>query len=71
MNQDTVKDKVALSAKAIEKMKVGDADKSDIGENSGLHVTCGKTGLKSFIYRYRSPINNALKKITLGHYPQM
>ena len=27
MNQDTVKDKVALSAKAIEKMKVGDADK--------------------------------------------
>ena len=71
MNQDTVKDKVALSAKAIEKMKVGDADKSDIGENSGLRVTCGKTGLKSFIYRYRSPINNALKKITLGHYPQM
>ena len=71
MNQDTVKDKVALSAKAIEKMKVGDADKSDIGENSGLRVTCGKTGLKSFIYRYRSPINNALKKITLGHYPHM
>ncbi|HBU89085.1 MAG TPA: integrase [Acinetobacter sp.] len=65
------KKKVALSARAIEKMKVGDPDKSDIGEYIGLRVTCGKTGLKSFVYRYRSPIDNSLKKITLGNYPHM
>lgn len=52
-------------------MKVGDSDKVDIGEYAGLRVTCGKTGLKSFVYRYRSPIDNSLKKITLGNYPMM
>lgn len=65
------KKKVALSARAIDKMKVGDPDKSDIGEYIGLRVVCGKTGLKSFVYRYRSPIDNSLKKITLGNYPHM
>ncbi|MBO3659426.1 tyrosine-type recombinase/integrase [Acinetobacter haemolyticus] len=65
------KKKVALSARAIDKMKPEDADKSDIGEYTGLRVICGKTGLKSFIYRYRSPIDNSLKKITLGNYPHM
>ncbi|UOB53394.1 tyrosine-type recombinase/integrase [Acinetobacter junii] len=65
------KKKVALSARAIDKMKIGDPDKSDIGEYLGLRVVCGKTGLKSFVYRYRSPIDNSLKKITLGNYPNM
>lgn len=65
------KKKVALSARAIDKMKAGDVDKSDIGEYTGLRVVCGKTGLKSFVYRYRSPIDNSLKKITLGNYPNM
>ena len=65
------KKKVALSARAIDKMKKGDAVKIDIGEYSGLRVVCGKTGLKSFVYRYRSPIDNSLKKITLGNYPTM
>lgn len=65
------KKKVALSARAIDKMKIGDAIKSDIGEYTGLRVVCGKTGLKSFVYRYRSPIDNSLKKITLGNYPHM
>lgn len=65
------KKKVALSARAIDKMKIGDSDKSDIGEYSGLRVICGKTGLKSFVYRYRSPVDNSLKKITLGNYPHM
>lgn len=32
------KKKVALSARAIDKMKFGDADKSDIGEYTGLRV---------------------------------
>ncbi|WP_165495577.1 hypothetical protein [Acinetobacter sp. ANC 4173] len=36
--------KVALSARAIDNMKVGDKDKTDVGEHSGLRVSCGKTG---------------------------
>lgn len=72
MNEEiSNKKKVALSARAIDKMKIGDSAKSDIGEYSGLRVICGKTGLKSFVYRYRSPIDNSLKKITLGNYPHM
>lgn len=63
--------RVALSALAIKKMKAGDADKSDIGEYIGLRVTCSKAGAKSFVYRYRSPIDNSLKKITLGSFPVM
>lgn len=30
--------KIALSARAIEKMKAGDKDKVDVGEYSGLRV---------------------------------
>ncbi|MBE9526063.1 MAG: DUF4102 domain-containing protein [Proteobacteria bacterium] len=40
----------------------------DIGENSGLRVICGTKGIKTFFYRYRSPINNKLKQLTLGIY---
>ena len=40
--------KKALSAKAIEKMKIGDSDKADIGEYTGLRVHCGKTGMMTF-----------------------
>ncbi|MCU4347695.1 tyrosine-type recombinase/integrase [Acinetobacter lactucae] len=72
MNEEiSNKKKVALSARAIDKMKIGDPDKSDIGEYTGLRVVCRKTGLKSFVYRYRSPVDNSLKKITLGNYPHM
>lgn len=69
--EENKRNNVALSARAIDKMKVGDADKADVGEYSGLRVVCGKTGVKSFVYRYRSPIDNSLKKITLGAYPTM
>ena len=62
--------KVALSAKAIEKMK-NDSYKADIGENEGLRVYKGKTGLTSFIYRYRSPIDNSLKKMKIGTFPEL
>lgn len=55
------KKKVALSARAIDKMKIGDTDQCDIGEYIGLRVVC----------RYRSPVENTLKKITLGNYPNM
>ena len=69
MQENVEVKKAALSARAIEKMKAGDKDKTDVGEYSGLRVSCGKTGVKSFKYRYRSPIDNSLKTITLGHYP--
>ncbi len=67
----TNKKKVALSARAVDKMKIGNSDKRDIGEYTGLSVTCRKTGLRSFVYRYRSPLDNSLKKITLVNYPHM
>lgn len=62
--------KVALSSRAIEKMK-NDSYKADIGENEGLRVYKGKTGLTSFVYRYRSPIDNSLKKMKIGTFPEM
>ncbi|MFW2037319.1 tyrosine-type recombinase/integrase [Acinetobacter ursingii] len=63
--------KKALSAKAIEKMKVGDPDKSDIGEYVGLRVHCGKTGMKTFFYRYRSPVDDSIKQYKIGNFPQV
>ncbi|WP_313584900.1 hypothetical protein [Acinetobacter variabilis] len=62
----TVKDtaytkKVALTARAIEKMKP-ETFLVDIGENEGLRVNKGKTGLTSFSYRFRSPIDNSFKE---------
>ena len=46
-----LKIKIVLSARTINKMKVGDKDTTDVGEYSGLRVGCGKTGVKSFKYR--------------------
>ena len=63
--------KKALSAKAIEKMKVGDSDKADIGEYIGLRVHCGKTGMKTFFYRYRSPLDDSIKQYKIGNFPQV
>lgn len=37
-----------LSFKAVKIMKPGDKDKADVGENCGLRVTRGATGVKSF-----------------------
>lgn len=39
----------SLSFKAVEMMKPGDKDKADIGENRGLRVSCGTTGLSLFL----------------------
>ncbi|MFW2105195.1 tyrosine-type recombinase/integrase [Acinetobacter guillouiae] len=71
MNETLSHEKKALSAKAIEKMKSGDKDKSDIGENAGLRVSCGKTGKKSFFYRYRSPIDDLIKQYPIGVFPEV
>lgn len=60
-----------LSHRAIETMKPKDKDKSDVGENKGLRVTCGASGKKSFFYRYRHPITNKLVQMQLGIFPSM
>lgn len=60
-----------LSFKAIEMMKPGDADKSDVGENRGLRVACGKTGVKSFFYRYYSPLTGKLVQVKIGTFPKV
>lgn len=58
-----------LSARAVETMKPGDPVKIDVGENSGLRVACGKTGTKTFIYRYKSPETGKLTQVSIGRYP--
>jgi len=59
--------KKPLSARLINVMKPGDQIK-DVGENAGLNVSCNKSGVKTFFYRYRSPHKNLVKRVTLGIY---
>ncbi len=59
----------ALTSRAIEAMKPGSKELADSGENRGLRVSCGAKGVKTFIYRYRSPLTNKLVQISIGHYP--
>lgn len=60
-----------LSALAIKAMRPGDPDKADTGENSGLRVTCGSTGARTFIYRYTSPETGKLTQVKIGGFPSM
>lgn len=50
-------------------MKPGDKVLSDSGENSGLRVTCGASGTKTFYYRYTSPMTGKLAQLKIGNYP--
>lgn len=59
-----------LSFKTIEMMKPGDKDKADVGENRGLRVSCGATGVKSFFYRYTSSVTGKLAQVKIGNFPQ-
>lgn len=59
-----------LSSKAIEMMKHTDKNKADTGENRGLRVTCGASGIKTFFYRYTSPVTNKLSQVKIGSFPQ-
>lgn len=59
-----------LSSKAIEMMKSTDKNKADTGENRGLRVTCGVSGIKTFFYRYTSPVTNKLSQVKIGSFPQ-
>ena len=58
-----------LSSKAIEMMKPTDKDKADTGENRGLRVSSGSTGVKTFFYRYTSPLTNKLTQVKIGNFP--
>ncbi|WP_281269805.1 tyrosine-type recombinase/integrase [Edaphovirga cremea] len=64
-------EKKPLSTKAIEAMKPGDKDKADTGENRGLRLTCGATGIKTFFYRYTSPLTHKLTQVKIGHFPNV
>jgi len=60
-----------LSSRTVEVMKPSDKDKADTGENAGLRVTCGATGIKTFFYRYTSPITSKLVQVKIGHFPEV
>lgn len=60
----------SLSARTVEVMKPGDKDKADTGENTGLRVTCGASGVKTFFYRYTSPITSKLVQVKIGSFPE-
>jgi len=60
-----------LSFRAIDSMKPGAKDLSDMGEYRGLRVTCGRAGTKTFFYRYKSPLTGKLVQMKLGSFPSM
>ncbi|HGM5490194.1 TPA: tyrosine-type recombinase/integrase [Serratia fonticola] len=64
-------EKKPLSTKVIEAMKPGCSDKADTSENRGLRITCGATGIKTFFYRYTSPITHKLTQVKIGHFPNI
>lgn len=60
-----------LNTKMIQNLKPGDGFRSDTGENRGLRISCGNGGTKTFIYRFRSPIDGKLTQVSLGHFPSL
>ncbi len=60
-----------LSTKAIEHLKPDGSTLSDTGEHQGLRVRSGKTGKKTFTYRFRSPLTNKITQIKLGVFPSL
>ena len=60
-----------LSSRTVEVMKPGDKIKADTGENTGLRVKCGVTGVKTFFYRYTSPVTSKLVQVKIGHFPEI
>lgn len=59
-----------LTSRAIQTLKP-EKTLTDSGDNRGLRVTCGKTGVKTFYYRYKSPVTGKLVQMKIGHFPQM
>ncbi len=59
-----------LSSRTVEVMKPGEKIKADTGENAGLRVKYGAIGVKTFFYRYTSPITSKLVQVKIGHFPE-
>ena len=59
--------KKPLSSLSIKSMKPDDKTKVDCGENTGLRIKCSKTGIKTFFYRYESPVTGKLAQIKIGN----
>ncbi|MEQ4674565.1 hypothetical protein ABN063_08355 [Providencia vermicola] len=51
-------------------MKPNSRDRSDTGENTGLRVFRGATGIKIFFYRYSSPVTHKLVQLKISNFPQ-
>ena len=66
----TVQSTKPLSSRTVEAMKPGDKIKADTGENNGLRVKCGTTGVKTFFYRYKSPVTDKLIQVKIGSFPE-
>ena len=69
--QDSKSHRKPLSAKAVEALKPTSPIISDSGENTGLRVKCGVTGVKTFFYRFKSPESGKLTQIKIGNYPEL
>src|SRR5690554_4049758 len=67
--KDSKRNTTPLSARGIESMRPGDPDKGDAGEYTGLRVSCGASGVKTFIYRFKSPETGRLTQLKIGNYP--
>ncbi len=62
----------SITNKTLEALTAKKGVLSDTGENRGLRIACGKTGRKTFTYRYRSPESDGkLVQIKLGTFPDM
>ncbi|MBR9856357.1 MAG: tyrosine-type recombinase/integrase [Gammaproteobacteria bacterium] len=59
-----------LTTRTIQTMKPSSSDLADAGENRGLRVACGSTGLKTFFYRYTSPETGKLVQAKIGNFPE-
>ncbi len=60
-----------LGPLTLKKLKPGAPVLVDNGENTGLRVKCGSTGLKTFSYRYKSPETGMLTQIKIGNFPNV
>jgi integrase len=65
-NDNSTKNK-PLSTTRINALKPSN-EIGDTGENAGLRISCTKSGVKTFFYRYRSPHANKIKRVTIGVY---
>lgn len=54
-----------LTSLALNNLKAGNTI-VDVGEYRGLRTVCGKSGVKTFVYRYRSPVDQKIKQIKIG-----